>query len=283
MRSLLFKDNAKQFNNVDRIHYLYIISKIIEIKTYNDTLNKDEKFKNMQLLKFNLQNSILNINKYDNKFIIKTLYFNVFKNKLFVNENINFDKEIKNALTNENNFLIKFFKPLTTHNEKITEILNNWEKKICNEKILTNLTDEDKRNLLIEEYAKYFLNKIKMQYNQQNILKPRVNTEYTQKIINTFTKQIISIINIIQKNKFNNYKQLMDSLSKEIEEKLISEYWLFRKMNKTNSSSYKYNEEVSDEIFKQFIDCVNKTKNTSEIDRAVQLRSIISSNFRSII
>ena len=81
MRSLLFKDNAKQFNNVDRIHYLYIISKIIEIKTYNDTLNKDEKFKNMQLLKFNLQNSILNINKYDNKFIIKTLYFNVLKNK----------------------------------------------------------------------------------------------------------------------------------------------------------------------------------------------------------
>lgn len=275
LRSLLFKKRTK---NSNLVYCSYIISRIIEIKTYNDTLHKDEKAKNMQLLKFNLQDSILNNNKHYNKFMIKTLYFNVFKNKLFVNGSISFDSNIKSALTNANNFLIKLFKPLTMHNEKVTEILNDWEKKICNEKTLINLTDEDKRNLLIEKYAKYFLNKIKMQYNQQSIL--RVNTEDTQKIIDIFTRQIIRIINIIQKNEFNDYKQLIHLLSKEIEEKLISEYSLFLKMN---YSSYQYNEEVSEEILKKFIKGVNDTKNTSEVGRAVYLRSIILSNLKYAI
>lgn len=239
LKSFVFDFNFqnKEYNIYDKICASYMTYKTIELEIYNNTLHEydkshtNNKFKNLKLLKLELGKDTTE--RKLNSIAVKELYFNAFKNKLFLSENINVSKEIKNALIDVDNFLKELFKPLTTHNEKMEDILNNWEKNNINNTVL-NITKQ--KNSLIKDYIKYFLIKIKQILISLHIINNKVNNKQNilkcyEDVKSIFTEQIGKIIDIIKNNEFNNYRKLINQVSNDIEDKLASKYWYFNKLN----------------------------------------------------
>ena len=233
-----------------------------------DSLNafindKEKEIKDILLSKINHLEQELNIYKKDN---ISLSSLNIeFKNKL--DSYIKINKEQENDIISYEDKFNKLSNELKEKNEEIFEMKN----EIKNSEIRINQEKEEK--IKNEEYYKYKINKIKMQYNDEiNNLK-NINDNLNKEIINL--KNILTNLNDKAKEEYElniNEKLIKDRNIKELNKRIeILKNELKEKVESINDIKL-YSDKTNNEN-------INIIREKIKLEQKLKENSKISSNY----
>lgn len=254
---LIKKENKNNFYKIKKEKINDNIEIIKDIKNkniirifYTGEINLN-KLKNYNIQDINYKNMLNEINKKDKEFknnvilflgerqvgkssaIVEILKTIKDKNaKILIMETNKQDSDIKNLLKKSN----KHFKKFINNKKLKNKYKKNYKKYICkknNLKIFKNLIKKINKNINLISYNKLInLNIIKKLEKNYNYIFIEINSEKNNKILNQINEKILIIKpdilgiknakKIIEKNKINNYKLIINNYNKySLDEKII--------------------------------------------------------------
>lgn len=259
----------ENINNIN-IKNNKIIKIIYENKLNLDKLKNNENIK-IQNKKSNIKNknketeiiAIIGNEKVGKSMTILNLSYNIKNKKILIVDLNNKEKNINNILEykkiNKNKVVIKKEKIELKKNYR--KINQKYKQRNINEKIINKIIIEIKKNLHLIPYKKLInlktINKIKENYDlifievdlNKNKLKNKIiNNKIIKKII-IIKPNLIEIKNtkkIIEKNRINNYKIIINNYNKySIDEKIIKEMFYPNKIIGKIKYENKYDELIN--------------------------------------